>query len=156
MVGARGFEPPTLWSQTRCVEQSTTSGLYYFRVAVTDAPPVIASGPFLAAGLWPVLPTLASQVFVLDQNYFVLWTFSDDYASCSGLCTHRARYRKVGEEVWTWLTLHTDPTGKWYAYVTLPVGSLENGIYQFRIDTRDCIGQIDYRRIYYFKVDRPL
>ena len=33
----------------------------------------------------------------LDQNYNVLWTFSDDYASCpSGVCTHIAEYQKVG------------------------------------------------------------
>ena len=30
---------------------------YYFRVAVTDAPPVITGGPWLAAGSWPMLAT---------------------------------------------------------------------------------------------------
>ena len=144
---------------TDCAGQSTDSGLYYFRIVTVteDAPPVIESGPFLAAGSWPLLATTESRAFSLSQNYHVLWTFSDDYASCEdGLCTHHARYRKVGEDVWTWLTpVSTDSTDSWYAYVELPVGILENGIYQFRIDTTDCIGQIDFSTIYYFKVAKP-
>ena len=91
------------YTVTDCAAQTTQSATYYFRVAITDAPPLITSGPFLAAGAWPVLPTSPSRAFVLDQNYNVLWTFSDDYASCAGLCTHRARYRKVGDTAWTWI-----------------------------------------------------
>ena len=109
---------------TDCAAQTTQSEKYYFRVAITDAPPVITSGPFLAAGSWPQLATSSSRAFVLHQNYDVLWTFSDDYAFCSGLCTHRARYRKVGDTAWTWITVSADPTGKEYAYATLPVAVL--------------------------------
>jgi len=144
------------YSVTDCASQTTQSATYYFRVATTDAPPVITSGPFLAAGSWQALPTTSSRALVLDQNYDVLWGFSDDYAFCSGLCTHRARYRKVGDTVWTWLTpVSTDPTGKAYANVTLPVGSLANGVYQFRFDVRDCAGQLTGSPIYYFQVQQP-
>ena len=66
---------------------------------IIDDPPAIADGPFLAAGFWPVLPTSPEGAFVLDQNYSVLWTFSDDYSSCSGPCTHVAEYQRVGDEM---------------------------------------------------------
>ena len=100
--------------------------MYYFRVAVTDAPPVIGDGPFLTAGSWPVLATSSSRAAVLTQNEYVLWTFSDDYASCSGLCTHRARYKKIEDTTWTWLSpVNTDSEGTDYAYAMLPVESLD-------------------------------
>jgi hypothetical protein len=101
------------------------------------------------------LPTSALKAGVLDQNYPVLWTFSDDYASCAGLCKHRARYRKVGDTVWTWITpVSTDPTGKKFAYTELPVEGLAAGAYQFHFDVRDCAGQIGYApKVYYFKVE---
>ena len=108
----------------------------------------------MAAGTWPALPTASSRAFVLDQNYNVLWTFSDDYASCAGLCTHRARYRKVGDTAWTWITVSADPTGKKYAYTELPVVGLAAGTYQFYFDVRDCAGQRTYApKVYYFKVE---
>jgi hypothetical protein len=139
---------------TDCAGQSTQSDEYYFKVARTDAPPVILSGPYLAAGSWPLLATSASRAFVLRQNYDVLWTFSDDYAFCSGLCTHRARYRKVGDTAWTFIPVSADSEGTWYAYATLPVDSLAAGTYQFYFDVLDCAGQRTYApRVYYFKVE---
>ena len=142
------------YSVTDCASQTTQSGTYYFRVAVTDAPPVITSAPFVVANTWPALSTSASRAFVLDQNYNVLWTFSDDYASCSGLCTHRARYRLVGDTAWTWITVSADPTGKQYAYTELPVEGLAAGTYQFYFDVRDCAGQrTSAPKVYYFKVE---
>jgi hypothetical protein len=91
---------------------------------------------------------------VLKQDYDVLWTFSDDYASCGGLCTHRARYMKVGDTVWTWLTPQTDPTGKLYARTTLPAATLEPGSYYFYFDVLDCAGQRTYAaKVYFFKVE---
>ena len=68
---------------------------------LVDNPPAITAGPFLAAGTWPVLPTSAESAFELDVNYDVLWTFSDDFASCSGACTHVAEYQVVGDSSWT-------------------------------------------------------
>ena len=50
-----------------------------------DDPPQLGVGPFLAAGTWPLLPTSQENPMYLDQNYSVLWTFDDDYASCEGL-----------------------------------------------------------------------
>ena len=142
------------YAVTDCASQTTQSVTYYFRVAITDAPPVITGGPFVAAGAWPVLATSSSRATVLDQNEYVLWTFSDDYAFCSGLCTHRARYRKVGDTVWTWLIPQTDSTGKKFAYVELPVESLDAGTYQFYFDVRDCAGQrTSAPKVYYFKVE---
>jgi hypothetical protein len=141
------------YTVTDCASQSTQSGTYYFRVTL-DAPPQITGGPWLAGGTWPALPTSASGAVVLNTDYAVLWTFSDDYAACAGLCTHRARYRKVGEENWTWVVPQTDPTGTSYAYTTLPVSSLANGTYQFQFDVRDCAGQYTFPpHYYYFTVD---
>jgi hypothetical protein len=139
-----------------CAGQSTTSEEYYFRVAVTDAPPVIGDGPFVAAGAWPKLALGPSKASVLNQNESVLWTFSDDYASCLELCTHRARYKKVDAVDWTWVPVNTDPNGESYAYTELPVESLEAGTYHFYFDVRDCAGQLTRApRIYYFKVAQP-
>lgn len=140
---------------TDCASQTTGSDTHYFRVAVTDAPPAITGGPWLAAGSWPLLPTSASRAFMLSQDYDVLWAFSDDYASCAGLCTQRARYRKVGDTAWTGMEEYTDPTGRAYAYTTLPVASLENGTYQFRVEFLDCAGQKSSTgKLFYFTVDR--
>jgi hypothetical protein len=141
---------------TDCANQSTQSGTYYFRVATSDAPPVIIDGPFLAAGSWPVFPISESQAFVLNQGYDVLWTFSDDYAICSDLSTHLFRYRKVGDEQWSTLPVSTDPEGKWYAYVTLPVESMENGTYEFRMNVKDCADQWGNSgpKFFKFKVER--
>jgi hypothetical protein len=144
---------------TDCASQTTESAdTYYFRVATSDAPPVIIDGPFLAAGPWPVFPISASQAFVLDQNYGVYWTFSDDYASCSGLCTHLFRYRKVGDTAWSTLPVSTDAEGTSYAYVTLPVTSLESGAYEFRMNVRDCAGQWGNSgpKFFKFKVEPPM
>ena len=84
----------------------------------------------------------------------MLWTFSDDYAACAGLCTHRARLRKVGDTAWTSIAVSTDPAGTAYAYATLPAGSLDAGTYQFYFDVRDCAGQrTSAPKVYYFKVE---
>ena len=88
-----------------------------------DQPPEIGDGPYLATGPWPVLPTAAESAFVLDQNYAVVWTFSDDYAACrdTKLCTHTAEYREIGGSKWSALEVGTDPDGTRFAYVKLPV-----------------------------------
>ena len=36
--------------------------------AIIDNPPALTSGPFLAAGTWPVLPTSAESALCLDQT----------------------------------------------------------------------------------------
>ena len=92
---------------------------------IQDDPPCLTSGPFLAAGSWPVLPTSAESAFELDANYDVLWTFSDDFASCSGACTHVAEYQAVGDSSWTALPV-TVNVAKGRVRVTLPVESLQN------------------------------
>ena len=73
----------------------------------------------------------------------------------AGLCTHRARYKKVEDTTWTWLSpVNTDPEGTDYAYTMLPVESLDAGTYQFYFDVRDCAGQLTKAsKIYYFKVE---
>ena len=58
---------------------------------IPDDPPAFTSGPFLAAGTWPVLPTSQESPMYLDANYDVLWKFSDDFASCSGDVHARCR-----------------------------------------------------------------
>ena len=87
---------------------------------IPDDPPALGDGPFLAAGTWPVLPTMQESPMYLDQNYSVLWTFSDDFASCSGACTHVAEYLEVGGSSWSVLDV-TANAAKGFAYVTLPV-----------------------------------
>jgi hypothetical protein len=142
------------YSVTDCADQTTPSATYYFRVAASDAPPVIGDGPFIASGSWPVLPKSSGRAFVLRQDTDVLWTFSDDYAGCAGLCTHRATYRRVGDTAWTAIPVSTDPDGTWYAYATLPASGLDAGTYQFRMDVKDCAGQRTFSTYYYyFKVE---
>jgi hypothetical protein len=93
---------------------------------------------------------------VLNKNYSVLWTFSDDFVSCSGLCTHGAEYQIAGGSGWTSLTVNTDPTGKRYAYVDLPIDQLQNAAtYAFRFTVTDCAAQQTNSQTYYFKVALP-
>ncbi len=141
------------FSVTDCASQTTQSQTYYFRVAVSDALPQVTAGPFLAAGAWPRLARSEQGAWALRQDSNVLWTFSDDYASCGGPVTHRAWYRLVGEEAWTSLAVSTDPEGTSYAYVTLPVSGLSAGTYQLLFDVRDCAGQYRTPGYYYFKVE---
>jgi hypothetical protein len=85
----------------------------------------------------------------------VLWTFSDDYATCGGACTHRVRYQPAdGSGTQTWPEVSTDATGEGYAYVSLPIESMENGTYAFVIDVIDCNGQVTRSSPYFFEVDR--
>ena len=121
---------------------------------VVDTPPVITAGPFLAAGWWPVLPRSEATAFVLDQNYTVLWSFTDDYATCDGVCSHRARYQKIGDTTWKYLAPQTDGTGKRYAFVELPVDRMTDGSYKFVFDLFDCAGQLKTSKTYYFNVQR--
>ena len=108
---------------------------------VDDDPPAFTSGPFLAAGTWPLLPTRGESPMYLDANYDVLWKFSDDFASCSGTCTHAAEYQAVGGSSWTSLDV-TANAAKGYAYVTLPIESLQNATtYAFRYSVTDCASQ---------------
>ena len=51
-------------------------------VLIEDDAPSIDAGPFLAAATGRCCRHPDSPMY-LDQNYSVLWTFSDDYASCS-------------------------------------------------------------------------
>lgn len=144
------------FSVTDCAGQTVRSAAYYFAVPPPDTPPAIGEGPFLSSGQWPVLPLSQSHAVVIKHSVNVLWNFSDDYVACSGLCTHRARYRKAGEEQWVWLdNIVADPTGKKYAYVELPVAQLQNGTYMFRFDVQDCARQRTESGLYYFEVDKP-
>ncbi len=144
------------FSVTDCAGQTTQSAVYYFAVPPPDNPPVIGDGPFLSTGPWPVLALSQSKAVVVRHNVHILWNFSDDYVSCSGLCTHRARYRRVGEEQWVWLdTVLTDETAKKNAYVELPVEKLQNGSYMFRFDVQDCARQRTESQTYYFDVEKP-
>jgi hypothetical protein len=121
-------------------------------VCIQEAPSVITAGPFLAAGGWWTLPISQAKAIVLDQNYNVLWTFTDDYATCDGVCSHRARYQKIGDTTWKYLAPQTDATGKKYAYVELPVDRMTDGSYKFMFDLFDCAGQLKTSKTYYFNV----
>ena len=59
-------------------------------------PPALGDGPFVAAGWWPLLSTSSVSPTYFNQNYSVLWTFSDDFAACEEDCTHSAEYQIVG------------------------------------------------------------
>jgi len=140
-----------------CAGQAMQSGEYYFRVATSDAPPQITGGPW-RADIWQQLPVRRSQAPVLAGDTYFLWTFSDDYASCPGLCQHRARYRRIvddGSWIWEWLDVETDPAGTDYAYCELPAGSMEPGDYMFRFELWDCTGQTTRSATHYFKVPWP-
>ena len=119
-----------------------------------DAPPVIAAGPYLAAGYVAGIADLAESAFELDVNYDVLWTFSDDFASCSEACTHVAEYQVVGDSSWTALPV-TVNVAKGRVRVTLPVESLQNATYAFRFAVTDCAAQQTSSQTYYFKVALP-
>jgi len=122
---------------------------------VADAPPAIMSGPFLAAGSWPLLPFTAENAFVLKDNYDIVWTFSDDQKTCKGPCVLQAEYQTSGSSRWTRLPVGSGQQPG-FAHVTLPVEILDkNTRYAFRFSVTDCAGQRTESGIYYFKVDSP-
>ncbi len=90
----------------------------------------------------------------LKKNYSVLWTFSDDFGSCSGACTHSAEYQELGGGTWTSLSVSSD-AAEGTAQVALPVSQLQNGTYAFRFTVTDCAGQTTQSGTYYFRVARP-
>ena len=60
-------------------------------------PPSIGDGPYVAAGNWPLLSASEQSPTYLKRNRSVLWTFSDDFASCSGLHAH-GRVQRSGQQ----------------------------------------------------------
>ena len=77
----------------------------------------------------------------MKQNYSVLWTFSDDFASCSEDCTHVAEYQAVGGSSWTALPV-TANAAKGYAYVDAAGREpAEATTYAFRFSVTDCAAQ---------------
>ena len=136
---------------TDCAAQTTPSGTYYFKV-LRDAPPVITDGPFLT-DTWKVLPSSPEGAIQLATNHDVLWTFSDDFASCSGVCAHVAEYQAIGDSSWKPLAV-TVNVAKGRVRVTLPVESLQNATYAFRFAVIDCANQTTPSGTYYFKVLR--
>ena len=137
---------------TDCASQTTQSATYYFKV-LRDTPPVIGDGPFLT-DTWMVLPTSPEGAIQLEANHDVLWTFSDDFASCSGACAHVAEYQAVGGSSWTALPV-TVNVAKGRVRVTLPVENLQNGTYALRFAITDCAAQQTSSQTYYFKVALP-
>jgi hypothetical protein len=136
------------FSVNDCAGQKTESE-QYFVMPREDMPPVIGDGPFVAAGTWPVLPEDPALPIWLNQNYTLLWTFSDDFVSCSGDCTHRAQYKRHGGD-WKNLTVIAEPANG-YAYTELPVETLvRNKLYHFRFFVEDCAGQETPSPVYNF------
>ncbi len=89
----------------------------------------------------------------LKQNYSVLWTFSDDYAACSGDCTYTAEYQALEESAWEPLEVDLDLTSDSYASFILPVMSLTNATtYAVRFTVTDCANQSTQSGTYYFRV----
>ena len=119
---------------TDCAGQTRSPARTISRLRARTTPCNTDKARILAAGPWPLLPTSRESPMFLKRNYSLLWSFSDDYVSCSGLCTHRARYMPVDGSAWIELPVSTDPDkGTWYAFTELPVSQLENGTYVFRV-----------------------
>jgi hypothetical protein len=127
-----------------------------YDVDVPDDPPTLDAGPFLAAWIWPVLPTDPGNPIVLNRDHSVLWTFDDDYASCDVDSTHTAEYQAAGESTWTPLTVTPDESGRWYASVDLPIEItlLNATTYALRFTVTDCALQSTQSEEYYFRVHR--
>ncbi len=126
---------------------------------VEDNPPALGDGPHIAAGWWPLLSDSQASPTYLRQNYYLLWTFSDDFASCSGECTHSAEYSVAGSGTWTALSVSSD-AGEGYAWVELPIAGLQNATtYAFRFAVTDCASQTTQSEEYYFRaatgIDAP-
>ncbi len=139
--------------EAECVENSDCSAgeVCLDGTCELDAPPTLDAGPWLAAGGWPVLPTNSGRPVIAEQNFSVLWTFDDDYATCAGACTHTAEYKAEGDTVWSALTVSMDPWVNSYPYVTLPIMSLQNATtYALRLTVKDCADQAT-SELYYFK-----
>ena len=123
-------------------------------VPIPDDPPALTSGPFVADGNWPMVSASQSSPTYMSQNYSLLWTFSDDYASCpEGACTHTAEYSVAGSGTWEPLTVESNAEAG-YAYVELPVTTeLSNATtYAFRYSVTDCASQTTQSQTYYFRV----
>ena len=163
--GATGFTTPT-WegypaAPCACTDDNDcTDGYSCVAEQCVDVPPTIDAGPFLAAGWWPVLPTSIESPRYLKQNGSVLWTFNDDYASCSEQCTHSATVSSIAGAATVVLDVETDASGEWFAYVELPIEGLQNETtHALRFSVTDCAGQTTQSGEYFFRtavgVDTP-
>ena len=129
----------------------TNAALKY---ALEDAHPAIGVGPYVTTD-WKLLPTSPETPCYIKKNVGILWTFSDDFASCAGPCTHTAEYQVPGSGTWTALSVSSDAV-QGYAWVDLPISQLQNATtYAFRFTITDCASQSTQSETYYFKVDRP-
>jgi hypothetical protein len=123
--------------------------LYQIPNAIADNPPVIDAGLFLACAPWPVLSTDADNPTHIDAKCNrVMWNFSDDFASCSGPCTHSAKYKRLPGD-WKNLTVIADPV-KGQAYI--PIAAMDDGFtYALKVSVTDCAGQKTESAEYYVK-----
>jgi len=118
--------------------------------ALADDPPVITGGPFVAGGYWPLLSADEDFPSFINQDVNIVWTFSDDFASCSGECTHIAKYKVTGTNNWNKEPVTAVPA-EGYAMTTLPIVTLKKfKTYMFRFEIEDCDNQKTESPQYYF------
>jgi len=153
---ATGFTTPT-WNGVSaapcvCYDSDCAEGEMCMegQCQTIDDPPVIGNGPLVTSD-WKVLPTTVESLRYINENTGVLWTFSDDYASCEGDCTHVAEYQAVGDSTWTELEVLSDLAG--YAWVELLIDDFQNATtYAFRFSVIDCAAQETQSETYYFRI----
>ncbi len=121
---------------------------------LNDDPPQIIDGPFVG-GKWYTLPSTSGNDPVFIDNMTLVWSYSDDYASCSGACTHAAQCMKVGDSTPIPLSpVYTDVfDGKDIAYVVVPVTEMPEGTYEFTFSVTDCAAQETQSGTFYFTVE---
>ncbi len=116
-----------------------------------DAPPSITSGPYLV-GPYTLLSTDPENPTVLPENARLIWTFSDDRATCSGPCTHTWEYRPAGESEWI---TNVPGTGYFYVFFNVPLDIMGYGLFELRVSATDCAGQTAYSPVFYVYIDAP-
>ncbi len=136
-----------------------TGGAKVYRMK-NDQPPEIIAAPYSREDL-NTLSTDPAAPKAIPDNINILWEYSDDQASCSGI-THQWKYREAGTtDPMTLITLYHQPmnpdvtAGNYYMQWvwTAQVGTLGAGVYEMQAIVTDCAEQSATSDSYYFEVD---
>jgi len=142
-------------SVTDCGGQTTTSATYYITV---DHPPEITDEPVRTSDGTPLSTDSANPTPVETNESAIVWTYSDDYASCSDVSppprTLQWSYRPLDGD-WTTYTVYPDGQGggtfwMWVWADTTVISESET--VEFKVSVTDCANQTVESGSYYIAV----
>jgi len=142
-------------SVTDCAGQTITPATYYI---IVDHPPEITDEPVRTSDGTPLSTDSANPTPVETNESAIVWTYSDDYASCSDVSppprTLQWSYRPLDGD-WTTYTVYPDGQGggtfwMWVWADTTVISESET--VEFKVSVTDCANQTVESGSYYIAV----